>query len=347
MSEKANKEESQFLKFPTWSPDDELSQSSLGVFQNNTEGSALWPSKTDHPRGIMQSFGKGDNLLLLTALNQGVNEVEILSDSVDRENLIALLNGVEPQMVSLHLSFESGHELINGFNNLASVLTEKGSDLSKVRGSFRLPGKTVFPYLAEDISTVLPGFSYYYFFANGDAVATSKVDQLYQIFLPLLKYLEKGRVSPESILEKAVFRLYIGNDFVSELSKIRAFYRIWNLLTDELKVKHVTPDLEVSISSSSYGDDIYYNLIRSTAAALSSIAGGAVRLHFPGSIATGKTDLVDPASFVSRMHANISHLIEKESLLNNVADPLAGSYLIEELTEQLAESAWKKITEGI
>lgn len=74
--------------------------------------------------------------------------------------------------------------------------------------------------------------------------------------------------------------------------------------------------------------------IRSTAHAMAAMIGGADVLMIKPSDDTGKT------AFERRIARNIHHVLTEESYLDQVADPAAGSYYIENLTNHLAQKIW-------
>jgi methylmalonyl-CoA mutase len=83
--------------------------------------------------------------------------------------------------------------------------------------------------------------------------------------------------------------------------------------------------------------DPYTNLLRQTTEGMSAILGGVDRLivqPYDACSIEGKSD------FSQRLALNISNLLNDESFLNAVCDPLGGSYAIEDLTKTLTEKAW-------
>ena len=72
---------------------------------------------------------------------------------------------------------------------------------------------------------------------------------------------------------------------------------------------------------------------------MAAVIGGAQRLYIYPSDEI-KDGLGTP--FAQRIALNIQHLMQLESYMDRVVDPSAGSYYIENLTNQLAEAVWKK-----
>ena len=79
------------------------------------------------------------------------------------------------------------------------------------------------------------------------------------------------------------------------------------------------------------------NIVRQTAEAMSAAMGGGDAL----SILPYDAAFAQPSEFSERVARNISLIMKNESYLDKVADPAAGSYYLEILTAQLADSAWK------
>ncbi|MBP9068445.1 MAG: hypothetical protein KBG47_02990 [Bacteroidia bacterium] len=129
-----------------------------------------------------------------------------------------------------------------------------------------------------------------------------------------------------------------GGDLFTEIAKLRALRKLIDLLhnaygrKNELYIHAQTTMLNKSEK------DAYTNLLRSTTEAMSAVIGGANSLSIPG-----YDQLFNQANeFSSRMAINQQHILKDESYLNKVADMAAGSYYIEQLTDQLAQNAWEK-----
>ncbi|MEO9895187.1 MAG: methylmalonyl-CoA mutase family protein, partial [Paracoccaceae bacterium] len=87
--------------------------------------------------------------------------------------------------------------------------------------------------------------------------------------------------------------------------------------------------------------DPYNNIVRTAFEAMSAVLGGTQSLHtnsFDEAIAL-------PTEFSARIARNTQLILQEETGVTNVVDPLAGSYYVESLTNQLAEDAWKLIQE--
>jgi methylmalonyl-CoA mutase len=87
--------------------------------------------------------------------------------------------------------------------------------------------------------------------------------------------------------------------------------------------------------------DPYNNIVRTSIEAMAAVFGGTQSLHtnsFDEAIAL-------PTEFSSRIARNTQLIIQEETHITNVIDPWAGSYMMESLTQELADKAWEIIEE--
>jgi methylmalonyl-CoA mutase len=87
--------------------------------------------------------------------------------------------------------------------------------------------------------------------------------------------------------------------------------------------------------------DPYNNVVRTAYEALAAVLGGTQSLH------TNALDeaIALPTDFAARIARNTQLILQEETGITKVIDPLAGSYYVESLTAQLAEEAWKLMEE--
>jgi methylmalonyl-CoA mutase len=87
--------------------------------------------------------------------------------------------------------------------------------------------------------------------------------------------------------------------------------------------------------------DPYNNVVRTTIEAMAAVFGGTQSLH------TNSFDeaMALPTEFSSRIARNTQLIIQEETHITNVIDPWAGSYMMEKLTQDMADAAWKIIEE--
>ena len=87
--------------------------------------------------------------------------------------------------------------------------------------------------------------------------------------------------------------------------------------------------------------DVFNNVVRTTIEAMAAVFGGTQSLH------TNALDeaIALPTEFSARIARNTQLIIQEESHITNVVDPWAGSYMMEKLTQDMADAAWKIIEE--
>jgi methylmalonyl-CoA mutase len=141
------------------------------------------------------------------------------------------------------------------------------------------------------------------------------------------------------------FFFAIGMNFFMEVAKLRAARLLWARVMSEFKPQNPKSSmLRTHCQTSGVSlteQDPYNNVIRTTIEAMAAVLGGTQSLH------TNALDeaIALPTDFSARIARNTQLVIQHETGINNVIDPLGGSYYVETLTHSLAEEAWKLIEE--
>ena len=141
------------------------------------------------------------------------------------------------------------------------------------------------------------------------------------------------------------FFFAIGTNFFMEIAKLRAARFLWHRIMSEFNPKN-SKSLMLRTHCQTSGvslqeQDPYNNVVRTAYEAMSAVLGGTQSLHtnaFDEAIAL-------PTEFSARIARNTQLILQNETKVTKVVDPLAGSYYVEKLTNDLAEEAWKIITE--
>ncbi|WP_239806737.1 methylmalonyl-CoA mutase [Croceicoccus hydrothermalis] len=137
----------------------------------------------------------------------------------------------------------------------------------------------------------------------------------------------------------------IGMNFFMEIAKMRAARTLWHEVMEGLGAKNPKSKmLRTHCQTSGVSlqeQDPYNNVIRTTLEALSAVLGGTQSLH------TNALDeaIALPTDFSARVARNTQLILQEESGVTNVADPLGGSYYIEALTAEITEKARALIAE--
>jgi len=141
------------------------------------------------------------------------------------------------------------------------------------------------------------------------------------------------------------FFFAIGMNFFMEAAKLRAARLLWHRIMDDLGAKDPRSKmLRTHCQTSGVSlqeQDPYNNVVRTAYEAMSAVLGGTQSLH------TNALDeaIALPTDFSARIARNTQLILQEETGVTNVVDPLAGSYYVEKLTADLADAAWKLIEE--
>ena len=137
----------------------------------------------------------------------------------------------------------------------------------------------------------------------------------------------------------------IGMNFYLEVAKMRAARLLWHRIMTGFEAK--SPKslmLRTHCQTSGWSlteQDPYNNIVRTTIEAMAAVFGGTQSLHtnsFDEAIAL-------PTEFSSRIARNTQLIIQEETHITSVIDPWAGSYMMEKLTQDMADKAWAIIEE--
>jgi len=137
----------------------------------------------------------------------------------------------------------------------------------------------------------------------------------------------------------------IGMNFYLEIAKLRAARLLWCRIMKGFGAKNPKSlMLRTHCQTSGWSltaQDPYNNIVRTTVEAMAAVFGGTQSLHtnsFDEAIAL-------PTEFSSRIARNTQLILQEETRIPGVVDPWAGSYMMEKLTQDMADAAWGLIEE--
>jgi len=137
----------------------------------------------------------------------------------------------------------------------------------------------------------------------------------------------------------------VGMNFYLEVAKMRAARLLWCRIMKGFNAKKPKSQMLRTHSQTSgwslTEQDPYNNIVRTTIEAMAAVFGGTQSLHtnsFDEAIAL-------PTEFSSRIARNTQLIIQEETHITSVIDPWAGSYMMEKLTQDMADAAWAIIEE--
>jgi methylmalonyl-CoA mutase, N-terminal domain len=134
------------------------------------------------------------------------------------------------------------------------------------------------------------------------------------------------------------------NDLFQEVAKYRAARRMWAKIMRERFGAEDERSLKLRFHTQTAGSSLTAqqaenNIVRTTVQALSAVLGGTQSLH------TNAFDeaLALPTEKSARIALRTQQILANEAGLTDTADPLAGSYYVESLTDAVEEEAWEYI----
>jgi methylmalonyl-CoA mutase len=155
----------------------------------------------------------------------------------------------------------------------------------------------------------------------------------------------KAGLDIDAFAPRLSFFFGVGMNFFMEIAMLRAARFLWHELISRFNPKDSRSTmLRTHVQTSGWSltaQDPYNNIIRTTMEALAAVLGGTQSLH---------TNAFDeaiglPTDFSARVARNTQLIIQDESEVCHVADPLGGSYYVEALTGAMIEAARKLIEE--
>jgi methylmalonyl-CoA mutase len=159
-----------------------------------------------------------------------------------------------------------------------------------------------------------------------------------------LREMNERGVDVDVVAPRTRFAITVGEQFFTEIAKLRALRMLWSRAVAALGGKVDSQRLTLHVRTSLWNKtayDPYNNLLRSTIEAFAGVLGGC------DSMQVGAFDEVvrPPDDFSRRVARNTQLVLQKECQLEHVIDPAGGSWFVEKLTSELASRAWQLFQE--
>ncbi|MDX2431667.1 MAG: methylmalonyl-CoA mutase family protein [Bacteroides sp.] len=135
------------------------------------------------------------------------------------------------------------------------------------------------------------------------------------------------------------FSMTSGSNYFMEIAKIRATRVLWSKICEAYGLEAEQSQVHIHTTTSQWNMTLYdphVNMLRGTTEAMSSMLGGADLI----TVLPFDHPYEKSSAFSDRVARNAQIILRDEAYLDRVADPAAGSYYIEKLTDSLAEKAW-------
>jgi len=301
---------------------------------------------SDHPR-VEGDVGKAGVAI------DSVEDIKILFDSIplDKVSVSMTMNGaVLPVMASFIVAAqEQGVEP----EQLAGTLQNDILKEFMVRNTYIYPPEPSMRIVSDIISysaEFMPKFNSISIsgYHMQEAGATNVQELAYTIAdgIEYVRTAINSGMDVDKFAPRLSFFFAIGMNFFMEIAKLRAARILWATLMEEkfspkdqrsLMLRTHCQTSGVSLTSK----DPYNNIVRTTIEGMAAVLGGTQSLH------TNSFDeaLGLPTEFAARIARNTQLVLQEETGITKVVDPLAGSYYIESLTNELVEAALVLINE--
>ena len=179
-------------------------------------------------------------------------------------------------------------------------------------------------------------------FHNAGATLQQELAFMLATMVFYLDKLTDADTTPSLAFKSIFFSVSVGTGYLPEISKLRALRLLNNRIADAYSIDTTKAFIHASTSSFYNSDTLpHTNMLRATSSAMSAVIGGCDAL----TVRAFDELISQPNDFSDRIARNVSSVLAHESYINQVADPAAGSYYIEKLSQELAESAWKLFLE--
>ena len=180
-----------------------------------------------------------------------------------------------------------------------------------------------------------------------EAGATAEIELAYTL-ADGLEYIKQGieaGMDIDTFAPRLSFFWAIGMDHFTEIAKMRAARMLWAKIVKQFNPKNPKSlALRTHCQTSGWSlteQDPFNNVARTTIEAMAAVFGGTQSLH------TNALDeaIALPTDFSARIARNTQIFLQEETQVTKTVDPWAGSYHLEQLTENIAKKAWKLMDE--
>jgi len=300
---------------------------------------------SDHPR-VTGDVGKAGVAI------DSVEDMKILFDQIplDRMSVSMTMNGAVIPILAMYIVTAEeqgvGHEQLTGTiqNDILKEYLTRNTYIYPPEPSMRIVSDII-----AFCSQQMPKFNTVSI--SGYHMMEAGANSVLQLGFTLADGLEyvraalKAGLAIDDFAPRLSFFFGVGMNFFMEIAMLRAARFLWHELISRFEPKNPKSTmLRTHVQTSGWSlteQDPYNNVIRTTIEALAAVLGGTQSLH------TNSFDEAVglPTDFSARIARNTQLVIQEESQVCHVADPLGGSYYVEALTGAMIREARKLIDE--
>ena len=313
---------------------------------------------------VRQDFEASDlqvaNTRAVDAINlRGVESVGFkttFDNKTTAKEFSTLLKGIDLTRTEVNILSDCNSRAL--LPTLISYLKEAKVDTTKAKGSFNYSPLTALSLngkFCADTKTIvnrtkefieagraLQGFKLLSvrgdIFRNAGSSVVQELAFALSMGVEYINWLTEQGIEPKEALSKIKFTLGIGSSYFMEIAKFRASRYLWAKIAEAYNCKEeaaiCTHAENVAWNKTVY--DPYVNMLRTTTEAMSAVVGGIHSLN----VLPFNAPYEKQTPFSERIARNQQIILREESYLDKVADPAAGSYYIETLTQSVINHTW-------
>ncbi len=281
-----------------------------------------------------------------------VEDMKILFDQIplDKMSVSMTMNGAVLPILAFYIvaAEEQGvaQELLSGTiqNDVLKEFMVRNTYIYPPKHSIKIIAD-IFKYTAKHMpkfnSISISGYH------MQEAGATPEIELAYTL-ADGLEYIKTGLdagMKIDQFAPRLSFFWAIGMEHFTEIAKLRAGRMLWAKIVKQFNPSNVkSMALRTHCQTSGWSlteQDPFNNVARTTIEAMAAAFGGTQSLH------TNALDeaIALPTDFSARIARNTQIYIQEETKITKTVDPWAGSYFVEELTQNIANKAWELMQE--
>jgi methylmalonyl-CoA mutase len=265
------------------------------------------------------------NKIALEHLQNGADGILFDVSNSAASDIDKLLTGIQWEYCTL--SFKGVNDAFVG--SLSEYISKLTTETSKLHGG--VFWEAVPQTRLVDRFRSCPNF----FFLGVDIPQSSAIREIHDALVAGVSILDSAQEA-ESTFRQISFSINADTAFLNQIAKVKALRNLWYQVSQIYGIKNYQLEhLHIHVRSSAWVEKNFQphgNMLKSTTAALSAIIGGCNSLTVLPEAEENTT--------MNRIARNVSSIVREESYLNKVADPLAGSFTLEVMTDKLSQSAW-------
>lgn len=293
---------------------------------------------------------KEANRQAIDAISRGCNSIGFKLDNehaYDAIEISTLVNGIDQKTVEINLYNNKYHlpllEMMSKVPNVRGSLNYDPLTRYLRRGTWYVSETTDMELAYIMVKAEMPSFQTIginsHIFTNAGATIVQEMAFALAIGAEYLDQLTEKGLAVDEIAPKMRFNVAVGQNYFMELAKMRAYRLLWANIVKAYGGKEENAKMHIHACNAEIGMslyDAYVNMLRTTTGTMSAVLGGVDSFC----VTPFDSPYEIPNDFARRIARNQQLILKEEAHFDKVADPAAGSYYIENLTDSIAKAAW-------